>query len=60
MKPFLTLSLLVLSTLVTPFLLSSCASNSSAAGDGTYTPPPALSPADATDRMRSEYREWIR
>lgn len=41
--------------------LTSCASSGgSAAGDGTYTPPPSLSPVDATDRMRSEYREWLR
>lgn len=57
----LSLSLLsLLSTLVAPLLLSSCASKSGGSGDGTYTPPPTLSPADATERMRSEYREWIR
>lgn len=60
MKALLPLSLCLLSTLVAPLLLSSCASRSGGSGDATYTPPPTLSPVDATDRMRSEYREWIR
>lgn len=53
-------ALLLLSSLTSLAGLTSCASNGGAAGDGTYTPPPSLSPVDATERMRSEYREWIR
>lgn len=61
MKSLFLFALLVISALTTSFGLTSCASNGGAsAGDGTYTPPPTLSPVEATDRMRSNYREWIR
>lgn len=60
MKSLLLLSLVALGTFISPLLLTSCASRSSSVGDGTYTAPPAMSPVDATDRMRSEYRGWIR
>lgn len=61
MKSLLLFALLVISALTASFSLTSCASNGGAsAGDGTYTPPPTLSPVDATDQMRSQYRDWIR
>jgi hypothetical protein len=60
MKVVPTLSLLVFSSLVAPLLLSSCASKPGSPGDGSYVAPPTLSPADATDQMRSKYREWVR
>jgi hypothetical protein len=61
MKSLALSALLLISALTASFGLTSCASNSGgAAGDGTYTPPPTLSPVDATDQMRSQYREWIR
>lgn len=61
MKSLLLSALLLIPALTAGFGLTSCASNSgNAAGDGTYTPPPALSPVDATDQMRSQYRDWIR
>ncbi len=61
MKSFVLLALLVISALTASFSLTSCASNSGgAAGDGTYAPPPALSPVEATDQMRSQYRDWVR
>lgn len=59
MKSLFLLGFLVLSSLATSACLTSCAS-SGGTGDGTYSAPPSLSPVDATDRMRSEYREWIR
>jgi hypothetical protein len=60
MKSLLLLSLAAFGTFIAPLLLTSCASKSGSVGDGTYTPPPAMSPADATDQMRNKYREWIR
>lgn len=61
MKSLFLFALLFVSALTASFGLTSCASNSgSAAGDGTYTPPPTLSPVDATDQMRSQYRDWRR
>lgn len=61
MKSLALSALLLISALTASFGLTSCASNSGrAAGDGTYTPPPTLSPVDATEQMRSQYREWIR
>ena len=61
MKSLLLFALLVISALTASFSLTSCASNSGgAAGDGTYAPPPALSPVEATDQMRSQYRDWVR
>ncbi len=61
MKSLVLPALLLLSSLASLLGLTSCASNSgSSSGDGTYTPPPTLSPVEATDRMRSNYREWIR
>ena len=61
MKSFVLHALLLLSSLASVAGLTSCASNSgSRAGDGTYSAPPSLSPVEATDRMRSNYREWIR
>lgn len=60
MKALLSLSLLVFSSLITPLIVSSCASRSGSSGDGAYVPPPTLSPADATDQMRNKYREWVR
>ncbi|MBL9158152.1 MAG: hypothetical protein JNJ70_11800 [Verrucomicrobiales bacterium] len=59
MKSFVLHALLLLSSLASTIGLTSCASNSgNAAGDGTYTPPPSLSPVEATDRMRSHYRDF--
>ncbi|HRQ87423.1 MAG TPA: hypothetical protein PLA50_01405 [Bacteroidia bacterium] len=49
------LLLLLLATIVTGTLLSSCNSTGS---DADYTPPPSLSPVDATDQMRNQVREW--
>jgi len=60
MKTILPLSLFFFSSLVAPLLISSCASKSGSPGDGSYVAPPTLSPADATDQMRSKYREWVR
>ncbi|MCB1206212.1 MAG: hypothetical protein KDN18_18265 [Verrucomicrobiae bacterium] len=60
MKSMLLSGLLVLSSLAAGFGFTSCASSGSGSGDGTYTAPPSLSPVDATDRMRSEYRDWRR
>ena len=61
MKAFVLLALRVISALTASFSLTSCASSSGgAAGDGTYAPPPALSPVEATDQMRSQYRDWVR
>lgn len=61
MKSLFLFALLLISAFTAGFGLTSCASNSgSTAGDGTYTPPPTLSPVDATDQMRSQYRDWRR
>lgn len=59
MKSLVLHALLLLSSLASMVGLTSCASNGgNAAGDGSYTPPPTLSPVDATDRMRSQYRDF--
>ncbi|MDF1862050.1 MAG: hypothetical protein P1U87_17670 [Verrucomicrobiales bacterium] len=34
--------------------------NGGAAGSGVYSAPGVYSPADRTDAMRNEYRDWIR
>ena len=60
MKNFLFSALAILAALGCASIFPSCASNSGGAGDGTYQSSPSLSPVDATDQMRSEYREWIR
>ena len=60
MKSLFLSVLLILGSLGSMVGLTSCASNSGGAGDGTYTAPPALSSVDATDRMRSQYRQEFR
>ncbi len=61
MKSLFLAALLMIPVLTAGFCLTSCSSNSGGAADvGTYSPPTALSPVDATDQMRSQYRDWIR
>lgn len=66
MKVISLLALVLITALAPSLCLTSCASSGGGGGiggigdDGTYSPPPALSPVDATERLRSEYREWIR
>jgi hypothetical protein len=62
MKVISLLALVLITALGPSLCLTSCASSGGGGigDDGTYSPPPALSPVDATERLRSEYREWIR
>lgn len=64
MKVISPLALVLIAALVPALCLTSCTPSGGSVGDtssdGSYSPPPALSPVDATERLRSEYREWIR
>lgn len=60
MKSLFLSALLILTSLATSISVTSCASNSGSSGDGTYVPKPSLSPVDATEQMRSNYRNEFR
>jgi hypothetical protein len=60
MKSLFLSALLILASLATSISFTSCVSNSGSSGDGTYTPQPALSPVDATEQLRSQYRNEFR
>ncbi len=39
-------------------LLASCQTNRGGSATDGYTPPPTLSPVEATDRMQNKFRQW--
>jgi hypothetical protein len=59
MKSILRLALLVVFSTIATLAFSSCqARRGGGASTDGYTPPPTMSPVDATDRMRDQFRQW--